>query len=367
MSFFRLSFFRRPVAAGILMVSVGLALGCSQRTLDLLGRSFIPMHLNTQQVTASTYHQVILPGYRTFTQRTEALNRAISELSQAPAPETLATAQQAWSEASKAWVLTEAYQFGPATEERLRQNISFWPRRTEHITGVLAGSTPIQISQLGTTRKGLPVIEYLLFHTQAEVLNSGQNARHLVYLKALSEDLVDQAQVLQTAWEGDYAQAYLSSANAQNMQLNQWVVLLENMKNKRLGEPAGLLGGTATGTEALEAPDSTLSLSLLRAALEGFSQSYALEGLQVQASTPDTAEYLVALGHREVHQQILAQIQVVEQSLTGLEPSLEETLKANPEAVANSFESIKTLLRLVKVDLANALNQTVNFTDNDGD
>ncbi len=346
---------------------IGLGMGCSQRTLDLLGRSFVPMHLTAQQVTDSTYHQVILPGYRTFSQRTQALQQAVDALAQAPADKTrLAQAQQAWKAASEAWVLTEAYQFGPATEERLRQNIAFWPRRVEHITRVLGETTPIQIQQLGTSRKGLPVMEYLLFHGPEAFTGAGAE-RRVAYLTALSQDLVTQAQALQTAWEGDYGKSYLSSANAQNMQLNQWVVLLENIKNKRLGEPAGLLGGQATGAETLEAPDSQSSLTLLKAALDGFSQNYALEGLKIQANAPDTAEYVVALGHREVHQQILAQTQVVRQGLAALEPSLEQALRENPEAVAQSYEAIKTLLRLVKVDLANALNQTVNFTDNDGD
>ena len=346
---------------------IGLGMGCSQRTLDLLGRSFVPMHLTAQQVTDSTYHQVILPGYRTFTQQAQALHTAVQALAQSPQDATLLTqAQEAWQAASEAWVLTEAYQFGPATEERLRQNIAFWPRRTDHITRVLTETTPIQIQQLGTSRKGLPVMEYLLFH-ERDAFASAAAARHVAYLKVLSQDLVTQAQALQTAWEGEYGASYLSSANAQNMQLNQWVVLLENIKNKRLGNPAGLLDGQATGLETLEAPDSQVSLPLLKAAIAGFSQNYALEGLKTQSNVPDTAEYVVALGHREVHAQILAQTQVVRQSFTALEPSLERALTEKPEAVAESYEAIKTLLRLVKVDLANALNQTVNFTDNDGD
>ena len=61
------------------------------------------------------------------------------------------------------------------------------------------------------------------------------------------------------------------------------------------------------------------------------------------------------------------QLQKLRADLDRLGPSLAEALKNNPEAVEASYEDVKTLLRYVKVDLANALNQTVNFTDNDGD
>jgi len=248
----------------------------------------------------------------------------------------------------------------------LRQNIAYWPRRTEHIQSVLTGSTPIVVEQLGTSRKGLPVLEYLLFG-EGLSLGDSEKQRHRDYLRSLSADLVKQADTLLQQWQaGDYGANYLNSANAANMQLNQWVVLLENIKNKRLGEPAGLVG-TALGEAGLEAPESDYSLALLKAAVDGFARSYALEGLSIQSNTPDMGAYLVALGHRQVHQRVSEQLQKLRTDLDRLGPSLEAALKNNPEAVEASYEDVKTLLRYVKVDLANALNQTVNFTDNDGD
>jgi uncharacterized protein len=344
-----------------------VAAGCSQNTLDLLGRSFIPNTIAVQSVTDSSYHQVILPGYRNFLTAARQLDEQVKTYVKNPEdPQYLAAVQNAWKSASVAWVMTEAYQFGPATEERLRQNIAYWPRRTEHIQSVLTGNEPIVIQELGTSRKGLPVLEYLLFGEVPALSDPGRQ-RYDDYVQSLSTDLVKQADTLLQHWQtGDYGANYLNSPNAANMQLNQWVVLLENIKNKRLGEPAGFLG-TALGEDALEAPESDYSLELLKAALDGFARSYTLEGLSIQASAPDTGEYLVALGHRQVHQQVSDQLKKLRADLEGLGPSLKQALNNNPEAVEASYEDVKTLLRYVKVDLANALNQTVNFTDNDGD
>lgn len=352
----------------IALAATVVTMGCSQATLDLLGRSFIPNTINVQAVTESSYHQVILPGYRNFLVAARTLDEKVSAYVKNPQDaEQFAALQSAWKSASAAWVMTEAFQFGPATEDRLRQNIAFWPRRPEHIQSVLTGSDSIIIQQLGTSRKGLPVIEYLLFGPESIPIKEPEGQRHRDYLLALSHDLVEQADRLFQQWDtGTYGLNYLKSTNAANMQLNQWVVLLENTKNKRLGEPAGLMG-TALGAEGLEAPDSDYSLGLLKAALDGFARSYAQEGLSVQSSTPSTSDYLVALGHRTVHQQVSEQLQKVRTDLQMLGPSLKQALRTHPEAVATSYEDVKTLLRYVKVDLANALNQTVNFTDNDGD
>ncbi len=348
-------------------LGTGLAAGCSQTTLDLLGRSFIPVNMTPEQVTQTVYQQVITPGYGDFLVAAQELDLAAGQWKQNPdSASARETTQAAWKKASTAWVETEAYQFGPATEQRIRQNISFWPRRLNHLEGVLTGSDPVNVNKMGTSRKGLPAVEFLAFG-QAETLSqrNERGERGRTYLKALTADLVQQAERLQTAWQGDYGQNFLTSANAQNMQLNQWVLVLENIKNKRLGDPAGLLG-TTLGTEGLEAPDSDYSLELIEAALKGFEKSYRLEGFQIQ-NAPQTSEYLVALGHRPVQEKVAAQLVQVKQDLEALRPSLKQALKNNPEAVKTSFESVKTLLRYVKVDMANALNQTVNFTDNDGD
>lgn len=363
----RRSWFFTGFGALLAITLTGVTVGCSQSTLDILGRSFVPNTIVMQSVTDSGYHQVILPGYRDFLTATRQLEQQVKAYLQSPQdPQQLAAVQTAWKTASAAWVMTEAYQFGPATEDRLRQNIAYWPRRTEHIQSVLTGSDPIVVQQLGTSRKGLPVIEYLIFGEAASLADPAQQ-RYRDYLQSLSADLVNQADTLVQEWQtGDYGGSYLRSPNAANMQLNQWVVLLENIKNKRLGEPAGLLGA-ALGEEGLEAPDSDYSLALLKASLDGFARSYALEGLAIQSNTPDTGTYLVALGHRQIHQRVSDQLQKLRTDLDRLGPSLKQALKSNPEAVEASYEDVKTLLRYVKVDLANALNQTVNFTDNDGD
>lgn len=338
-----------------------LSLGCSQNMLDFFGRSFVPLNFDKSAMLAQTLDQVVLPGYREFESRSQALSSALSALADQPDSARLETARKAWKDATEAWVKTEAYAFGPATEQRIRQQVHFWPRRPADIEAVLKSSEPIHAASYGTTRKGLPVIEYLLFGPPSAGLLAPANERPRLYARTLGQDLLVQSQSLTRYWADSTQRQRLSQdASLLNQQLNQWVMLLEDSKNKRLGLSLGLDSGSKPDPDLTEAPDSRWSRELLNSALAGFETQY------LGGSGPGLDEYLIALGQRSLNTRIQTQLKTLRQDLSAL-TSLEQGVSEDPATVRKAYDDSVELLRSIKVDLANALNETVHFTDNDGD
>lgn len=346
------------LAAGLLFA------GCSQNVADFFVRSFVPMNYDKTAMQARALERVVLPGYQRFEIGSVVLTEQLKALVANPSPKSLEGARNAWRLTAEAWDGTEAFQFGPAEEQRLRQQIHFWPRRVEHIEGVLAGSEPLNATNYGTTRRGLPVLEYLLFGPPSKYITTAQGERARRYAAVLGEDLVIQARTLKTYWADAGKRESLSQDPAQlNRSLNQWVMLLEDSRNKRLGAALGIDGsGTQTEPGATEAPDSRASLALLRASLDGFSKHF-------DNGDKGVDDYLIALGRRHVATTIQTRLDRLGTSLKALESrgGLEQSLTADPAAVRAAYDDYTELLRLVKVDLANALNETVHFTSNDGD
>ncbi len=352
---------RRLISFSFALSAFGLW-GCSQG-FDFLSRSFVPVTQTRSEAIQPTLTQVIPTGFQTFEKNTLSLQTAVQALLSDPSEAKLQQAQQAWRLSAESWVATEAYQFGPVSDDRIRQQIDFWPRRLDHMQAVLADSQPLSIEQLGASRRGLPVLEWLLFGSpSAEVLQSGDQ-RAKTYLRLVADDLVLQAEKVSAVWrdqENSYLRQLQTQDSASKLLLNQWVVLLEDTKNKRIGIPAGLMGASPAPDQR-EAPDSQHSQQLLSAALDGFEQVYTA------GSTQGVSEYLIALGHRQVDQKIQMQIKKLRQDLKALSQPLDQLVQDSPESLGPLYEDFKTLLRFVKVDLASALNETVNFTDNDGD
>lgn len=352
-------FLRRTAWA---VAAAATLLGCSQTTLDLLSRSFIPVSFDKPAMVQSVVQTVILPDYAAFVRDSESLQKALEALNASPDATRLEAARSAWQTAAARWAHTEAYQFGPAEDQRLRQQIAYWPRRESHIQEVLSGTDSLSdLKAQGATRKGLPVIEYLLFGEPSAQLLTPSGTRACRYLQALGVDLLAQARQVDSLWRSTYASQYASDSAALNRQLNQWIMLLETTRNQRLGAPLGDKTGGTPDPAAVEAPDSGRSLDLLENVLAGFAVSYS--GGMGQG----VDDYLIAQGMRRLDTQIRSQLEQSRTALTAIDQPLEEALLKQKNRVETLQASLQELLRLVKVDLANGLNETVHFNSNDGD
>lgn len=355
--------FKPAYLLGLLLAAAASA--CSVDTLDFFSRSWFPANYNVPAMMLSSQQSVVLPGYRSFLERCQALRQSAQAFQTQASAAGLEQLRSAWRQAAQAWVGSEAFQYGPATDDRINQQIHYLPRREEHIQAVLQATTPLEVKSLGSTRKGLPVIEYLLFGPQSAELTNSQGQRARDYLALLAADLVTQAELLNGYWaQTANQQSRANDPKALNQWLNQSVMTLEDLKNKRLGLALGQDTGGKVNLRATEAPDSQASLELIKANLAGVRTLYD-GGSQAQAAGID--DYLISLGHRKLDTRIRQQLSLVDSQIQALEPSLESALKQHPAQVQTLYEGIRELLRYIKVDVAAALNETVHFTDNDGD
>jgi uncharacterized protein len=352
----------------IFIAALGLCLiGCSEGNLDFLGRSFGFYQPQLEVMTSDLTDRVIVPGYQNFVNSANTLRFQLENLSANPSPEKLNTARQAWKDAAQAWAQTEAFQFGPANDERLIAKIDYWPKRVDDLEAVLTGKETLEAKNLGATRRGLPALEYLLFGPESDVLSQTESMQthRMVYLKSLGWALNEDAEALLSAWnkpKQGYSQTYKHDPAARNLQLNQWVLLFENNKDKRLGAAAGVSDSSKNGKELLEAPECQCSKELLRATMTGFADSFW--GPEGGRGMDDV---LIELGQRTLLNKIQAQYNAIYEHIQAIPNSLEQNLSENPEHVQKLIQSMSDLLRLIKVDLANALNETVHFSANDGD
>lgn len=340
------------------------ATACSQDVFDFLGRSWFPENFNKPAMIAQMTRAVVIPGYKAFADEATLLATSLRQLAAEPSPALRDAARTQWQKTAAAWNATENYRYGLAEEQRMAAQIAYWPRRVDAIQAVLKAATPLKPADWGATRKGLPVIEYLLFNAAAPDVTHPDQARTRDYLVLLSADLSTQATTLLNWWQQpERPAAQGADPSALNRQLNQWVMALEDTKNKRLGLALGLDQGGKVDVTQTEAPDSQASLALLEAVFEALVVNY--RGGTTTAA-PGIDDYLIALGHRRLHTQIETQMTQIRKTLTEIE-RLEVTLQTNSAQVQALYDQFRELLRYIKVDLANALNETVHFTDNDGD
>ncbi|RWR26304.1 signal peptidase [Sinirhodobacter populi] len=192
------------------------------------------------------------PGYAAFVEA----GRALDEAARADcAPAGLVAPFHA---AQDAWMRVAHLRIGPSEDRGRALSIAFWPdpkesgRRTT--AGLIAAENPVvhdpaAFTRISVAARGFPALERLIF---ADPPPSGDPAYLCDLTRALTGDLVLQAQALDEAWIGDFArlltgagqpgnQTYLSAAEARQALFTLLVAGLEMDADQRLGRPLGTI------------------------------------------------------------------------------------------------------------------------------
>lgn len=337
------------------------------------GGSTTKAHVDKSLYLEAMDNTVIVPSVTAFQEATTALTIAIDTFANDLTVSNLEDAQAQWKATQRAWQFTQGFQIGPASE--LESLINFWPKRPSSIESVLSDTSTLNaeaIDTFGTTKKGLPVMEYLLFdHTQTptDVLALfTSDARRIAYLVALADDLEEQAATISQAWSttGEHSvDTFAQTDTSFNTLLNQLIATLEIIKNSKLGKPMGKATSGDPRPDDVESQQSENSLSHIHQNLLGIQAIFT--GTYAEESDLGLQAYLIANSHTALSTAVEEQLETTLSAMDNVHTPLWQAVEGEPEALETLYQEITALVRLFKVDMATALNETVHFNDSDGD
>jgi predicted lipoprotein len=135
-----------------------------------------------------------LPSATALLQAAQALAQS---LALGPSAKPWAQHQPLWVNTMLAWERLAAVAVGPLLQRRSARAIDFWPTRPSQIQRLLDAGTVTTVQQLetvGTTARGLPALEWLLWKTNG----SGQAAP---YASLLTQQVVTESSLLLTGYQ----------------------------------------------------------------------------------------------------------------------------------------------------------------------
>lgn len=332
---------------------------------------------------------VILPLHETFVQQTESLQTAAQQFQDAPSVERLQAVQAAWKSAAAGWKQAEL--FGLREVMLTHNKIDKWPTNVKLIESFIddnKGRAAVIdepfIDSIGSSSKGLPAIEYLIFNPEVDdaallaTLTTAEKAeRRMAYLVAASENLHTQAEQLLNQWSPQ-GEGYLTTfveADESGGELqgsisrlaNEIIAMSEQLLHDKLGNPAGENRYDEPRPQFAEAYRSGLSTQHIINNLRGLQLTF-MGGDAEALGFDDYLDFLEADSHDgPLSTRITQQIEQTIAALEALDMPLRQAVLDRPDEVNQAYEALKTLIVLLKVDMANQLGITITFSDNDGD
>ena len=328
----------------------------------------------------SLVDQVVLPGQSAFIHAADDLLARAEAFLAAPDADTLASLQEAWRGASNAWREIAMLTFDLRVTA-LHNQIDKPPLNVEFVEDFLNGDATINekaVNGLGSTTRGLPAIEYLIFAPDSSpegIVASLDDPRRADYLRALAQNIAGKSAELRHAWspEGrDYAKRFVNADQAAgkiqgsiNMLANKIYEWLAASLEMWLGDPAGITTGEEPQPELVESPRSRHSLAQIKHNLIGLRRLYTGgDGLGLD----DYLDYFGAQAESmPLSQMIKERFDAALAAADNIETPLYDAVSEDAESVAALYEAMRQLLIPLRVDMKSQLGIVLTFSDRDGD
>lgn len=343
-----------------------------------------PIEFDRNALLVNITDNIIIPGYKDFDQKLEALKVSFEAFSADPTTTTLNTVKDSWFTAYKTWQQVSMCEIGPAETLDYRLNMNIYPADNEKIEGYISSGDYNLALASNRDAKGFPALDYL-FHgladteeTLVEIYAGADGSKYLTYVAALLDDMETMTKTVLAEWENGYGTTFVANDGASatasvDRFVNDYIFYFEKfLRAGKMGIPLGVFSGTPS-VEHLEAFYSG-----------GNSKALFLEGLLAiqnlfngkhydgQGEGPGLASYLDVLNTvkdgEDLAQAINDQINTARTAVEGL-GNFKDEIENNtpPESMLNAYDEVQRVVPLLKVDMVSAMNIHIDFVDADGD
>ncbi len=357
---------------------------------------------DSAQLLANLTDNIIVPTYQSFKTAAQAQHDSVAAYCAAlnvdgqDVAALRLDAQQSWKGVAQLWQQAEVMQLGPLADNHnaLRNNIYSWPVVSScgadqdvvyYEQGHINGNS-YQINQRTDTRRGIDVLEYLLFNNNLDhscSSNSGPlgdwNIRtdaerikaRCQYAEVVSQDLLANADILLERWQGNDGFAAKLKAAGQagsefDSQLKGVNAITDAMfyidsvtKDGKLAKPMGLFDNSCANSacpEDVEAQLSAHSVENIIANLLALSKLYygSSDGLE-SSDGVGFDDFLKAVGDEQTAERIAAGLNAARLMAAELDKPLATLLVEEPAKVVALHQQLKTVTDEMKGNFINSL------------
>ncbi len=320
---------------------------------------------------------IIQPRYQTLSTDLSNLETAVDTFNTTPNTDNLATLKEAYLKAYKQFQYCVVFDFGPAAGSNNLNRLNIYPVDEDLIENNISTNDYNLGSASQIDAKGFPAIDYLLYKEDAtSIVEAFVSESRKTYLSAIVTEIKDQVNEIKEEWSSTYSSEFIASTGSDagsslGFLVNQFNYTLEDVKNFKLGIPAGSRSSLGSVfPEKVEAYYSGHSLELAQASLQSLEELYL--GISIDGTNGEGFDdYLQTIGKQSLDTDIQTKFTTLKETVEGLETKnngiLSEIVENEASAVIDIFDSFTSMIVLTKSEMPSILNVSITYQDGDGD
>ncbi len=325
---------------------------------------------------------IIVPSYVNYQSKVNDLLLSSNAFTTAPTEANLLTLRNSWVETYKAFQYVAMFNFGKAEEIRFNEKTNTYPTDIAGINANISSGIYDFNNLTQYYKQGLPALDYLingLSTTDNEVVSFYTTNSNATNYKKYLNDLVAKIKLnidlIVTDWNTNYRNQYISNTGttvtgAVIVTTNNFVRNLEkDIRTSKIGFPSGVFSGGDLKPQNVEAfYKSDISKILLNEALIASQNFFNGKKFDATSTGPSLKSYLdFVKNNQELSGLINTQFTKSLDSNNLLNNNLSVQVTNDNSKMIALYDILQQNVAYTKLDMIQALNISIIYSDNDGD
>ena len=325
---------------------------------------------------------IIIPAITDFQNSLIQLQETANTFTNDPAVENLTSLREIWLTSYSKWQYVEMFDIGVAEEIYFKNRMNLYPVNTGKVEDNISNQNyDLEISS-NFSSQGFSTIDYLLFGIDDNDDNiiskySDTNLNYGTYLRDIVDKMVDLTNQVKAQWESSYRESFIESidntaTSSINLIVNDFIFYFEKgYRANKFGIPAGVFSGNPLPDRIEsyygEKYSKILALEAGNAIDQFFNGNNYLDSSEIGLSLNQYLDYLEDDIENKLSEKINNQLKIAKDKILELNDNFKTQIEDNNNQMLATYDAIQKTVVLLKVDMLQKLNISVDYADADGD
>ena len=324
--------------------------------------------------------KIIIPAHNAFKLTLTDLDTSTKTFVASPDQSNLDDLRSKWLLSYKSWQHIEMFDIGKSEEIYFKSKMNVYPIDKTWLDNNIEKGTYDLENANNYSSQGFPAIDYMLYGIGADdtaILNKyNANNSFTNYLTDLVNKMVSTTDLVINDWT-NYRATFVGStdntaSSSVNKLTNDFIYYYEKgLRANKVGIPAGVFSGAPLkgNVEAFYKKD--VSKDLLLEAMDAsikFFNGTSYDGI---SSGPSLKSYLTHLnstkGGATLSSLVATKLETAKSQINSLSNDFVIQIETDNNKMLTAYDAIQAVVVLLKVDMLQAFNINVDYTDADGD
>ena len=333
-----------------------------------------------QEMLTFIVNKIILPSFDHLDHNLGELESSFDLFNADVTDENFDDLRKKWLNSYKAWQHVEMFNIGKAMKDYYLFKSNIYPVDTVRVKSNIESGVYDLENPNNYSAQGFPTIDYLLYGLDddpSKVINQlRDNIKNRDYLKTIIGALVSNTKAVKEDWvqmKEEFVKSTENTASSNlNMMVNDFIYYFEKgFRANKFGIPSGVFSSTALPDRVEGYYSKIFSKEIAMEAMtsiKNFFNGISFDNKEVTGQCLKSyLNYIESGKDNLLSDQINEKLNITENSINALDQSFVSQIDSDITPFLRTYDNIQSTVVLLKVDMLQVLNISVDYADADGD